>query len=132
MRILIDTNCYSDFDGGDPETIRRLQTAIEVWVPFIVLGELHAGFELGTQKARNEKQLDAFLSEPTVGILEPDHETARRYGQVFQSLRQQGTPIPTNDVWIAALALQHSLVLDSADKHFLYVEGLSLLRRSIT
>jgi tRNA(fMet)-specific endonuclease VapC len=130
MRILIDTNCYSEFDGGDPGTIRRLQTATEVWVPIIVLGELYAGFELGTQQERNEKQLEAFLSVPTVGVLIPDHETGRRYGHVFQSLRRQGTPIPTNDVWIAALALQHDLVLDSADKHFLYVQGLSLLRRS--
>lgn len=128
MRILIDTNCYSEFDDGNPDTIRRLQTAEEVWVPIIVLGELYAGFELGTKKERNEKQLEAFLSEPTVSVLIPDHETARRYGQVFQSLRRQGTPIPTNDVWIAALALQHDLLLDSADKHFLYVEGLSLLR----
>jgi tRNA(fMet)-specific endonuclease VapC len=130
MRILIDTNCYSEFDGGNWDTIQRLQTAEEVWIPVIVLGELYAGFELGTQKEQNEKQLATFLNEPTVGVLVPDHETARRYGQVFQSLRRQGTPIPTNDVWIAALALQHDLLLDSADKHFLYVEGLSLLRRS--
>jgi tRNA(fMet)-specific endonuclease VapC len=129
MRILIDTNCYSEIDEGDPETINRVQSATEVWVPLIVLGELYAGFELGSQKEQNEKQLESFLSRPSVGVLLPDHETAHRYGQVFQSLRRQGTPIPTNDVWIAALALQHDLVLDSADKHFTYVPGLMLLRR---
>jgi tRNA(fMet)-specific endonuclease VapC len=129
MRILIDTNCYSEIDEGDPETIKRIQSATEVWLPLIVLGELYAGFELGSQKVRNEKQLDDFLSRPSVGILIPDKQTAREYGKVFQSLRRQGTPIPTNDIWISALALQHGLVLDSSDKHFAYVPGLLLLRR---
>ena len=129
MRILIDTNCYSEIDDGDPETIGRVQSATEVWVPLIVLGELYAGFELGSQKEQNEKQLQSFLSRPSTGVLFPDDDTARRYGQVFQSLRRQGTPIPTNDIWIAALALQHDLVLDSSDKHFMYVPGLMLLRR---
>jgi tRNA(fMet)-specific endonuclease VapC len=129
MRILIDTNCYSEIDEGDPEAIGRVQSATEVWVPLIVLGELYAGFELGTRRDRNEKQLEDFLSQPTVRVLLPDKETARQYGRVFQTLRRQGTPIPTNDIWIAALALQHDLILDSADKHFLYVPGLMLLRR---
>ena len=129
MRILIDTNCYSEIDEGNPETINRIQSATEVWMPLIVLGELYAGFELGSQKEQNEKQLESFLSRPSVGVLLPDNETARQYGQVFQSLRQRGTPIPTNDIWIAALALQHDLVVDSADRHFAYVPGLILLRR---
>ena len=129
MRILIDTNCYSEIDDSDPDAINRVQSATEVWVPLIVLGELFAGFELGTQRERNEKQLEDFLSRPSVGVLMPDVETARHYGQVVYQLRRQGTPIPTNDIWIAALALQHSLVLDSSDKHFLYVPGLMLLRR---
>ena len=129
MRILIDTNCYSEIDEGDPETINRVQSATEVWVPLIVLGELYAGFELGTQRERNERQLEDFLNRPSVGVLFPDGETARHYGRVFQQLRRQGTPIPTNDIWIAALALQHDLILDSSDKHFMYVPGLVLLRR---
>lgn len=129
MRILIDTNCYSEIDEGDQETINRVQAATEVWVPLIVLGELFAGFELGSQKERNEKQLEDFLSQPSVGVIHPDDQTARHYGRVFQLLRRQGTPIPTNDIWIAALALQHQLVLDSADKHFAYVPGLLLVRR---
>ena len=131
MRILIDTNCYSEIDEGDPETISRVESATELWVPLIVLGELYTGFELGSQKERNEKQLEGFLSRPSVGVLFPDGDTARHYGRIFQSLRRQGTPIPTNDIWIAALALQHQLVLDSADKHFAYVPGLLLLRRKM-
>lgn len=132
MRILIDTNCYSEIDDGDPDTIARVQSATEVWVPLIVLGELYAGFELGMQKERNEKQLEDFLSQPSVDVLYPDDETARDYGRVFQQLRRQGTPIPTNDIWIAALALQHGLVLDSSDRHFMYVPGLMLLRRRMS
>jgi tRNA(fMet)-specific endonuclease VapC len=131
MRLLLDTNSYSEIDDGDPGAIKRVQSATEVWLPLIVLAELYAGFELGSKKEENEKQLERFLSMPSVGVLLPDHETARHYGRLFQFLRRQGTPIPTNDVWIAALALQHGLVLDSADKHFLWVPGLSLLRRTM-
>jgi predicted nucleic acid-binding protein len=129
MRILIDTKCYSELDEGEPEAINRIQTATEVWVPLIVLGELFAGFELGSRKELNEKQLEDFLARPSVRVMFPDGETARHYGRIFQLLRRQGTPIPTNEIWIAALALQHQLVLDSADRHFTYVPGLMLLRR---
>lgn len=77
-----------------------------------------------------KKQLNEFLRRPAVGVLLPDNETARHYSRLFQFLRRQGTPIPTNDVWIAALALQHDLILDSADKHFLRVPNISLLRQT--
>ncbi len=129
MRILIDTNCHSAIDDGDPETIGRIESAHEVWVPFIVLGELYSGFERGTQKEQKEQQLRSFLSKPSVGVLLPDQDTAQKYGHVFQALRRRGTPIPTNDIWIAALALQHDLVLESSDRHFLYVPGLQILRQ---
>jgi len=130
MRLLIDTNCYSDMDEGDSEIVRRIQSATEVWLPVIALGELYAGFELGVRKERNEKQLHEFLSQPGVGILLPDEETARHYSKIFHALRRQGTPIPTNDIWIAALALQHDLPLDSGDRHFQHVPGLLLIRRN--
>jgi tRNA(fMet)-specific endonuclease VapC len=128
MRILIDTNCYSVIDKGDPETIRRIESAHEVWLPFIALGELYAGFEHGAQKNENEQQLHDFLSRPSVDVLYADHDTTREYGQIFHVLRRQGTPIPTNDIWIAALAIQHDLLLTTSDKHFLHVPGLKILR----
>lgn len=128
MRILIDTNCYSAIDKGDLETIRRIESAHEVWLPFIVLGELYAGFELGTQKSENEQQLQDFLSRPSVDVLYSDQDTTREYGRIFHALRRQGTPIPTNDIWIAALAMQHDLLLTTSDQHFLYVPGLQILR----
>jgi tRNA(fMet)-specific endonuclease VapC len=128
MRILIDTNCYSAIDGGELETIRRIESAHEVWLPFIVLGELYAGFELGTQKEKNEQQLQSFLSRSSIGVLYADGNTASMYGRVFQSLRRRGTPIPTNDIWIAALALQHDLLVMTSDQHFLFVPDLQILR----
>jgi tRNA(fMet)-specific endonuclease VapC len=128
MRILIDTNCYSAIDGGELETIRRIESAHEVWLPFIVLGELYAGFELGTQKEKNDQQLQSFLSRSSIGVLYADGNTASMYGRVFQSLRRRGTPIPTNDIWIAALALQHDLLVMTSDQHFLFVPDLQILR----
>jgi tRNA(fMet)-specific endonuclease VapC len=89
---------------------------------------LYAGFELGSQKEKNEQQLQSFLSRPAVGVLYADSDTAQRYGQLFQALRRHGTPIPTNDIWIAALALQHNLLVTTSDKHFLFVPDLQILR----
>lgn len=127
MRLLIDTNRYSDMDAGDRAVVERFEAATELWLPLIVLGELFSGFELGARPAENEKQLEGFLSQPQVGVLFPTEQTARRYGAVFSILRRQGTPIPTNDIWIAAQALEHDLVLDTRDSHFEHVPGLMLV-----
>jgi predicted nucleic acid-binding protein len=126
MRLLIDTNRYADMDAGDLEVIQRFESADELWLPLIVLGELYAGFELGDRKEQNEEQLGEFLDQSYAGVLYPDEGTAHRYGEVFALLRRRGTPIPTNDMWIAALALQHDLTLDTRDVHFERVPGLRL------
>jgi tRNA(fMet)-specific endonuclease VapC len=83
-----------------------------------VLGELRAGFAVGSQGSRNEAVLRSFLLKPGIGVLYPDEQTTHHYGAVYRQLRKQGTPIPTNDMWIAALVLQHSLVLFARDAHF--------------
>ncbi len=127
MRLLIDTNRYSDMDEGDPEVVQRFESAKELWLPIIVLGELFAGFELGNRKDLNEKQLKDFIERLSVVLLHLDETTARYYGEIFRVLRLHGTPIPTNDIWIAALALQHDLTLDSRDQHFQHVPGLKLV-----
>ena len=87
-------------------------------MPFVVLGELRAGFAAGSQEARNEAVLRRFLLKPGVGILYADEQTTHHYASVYRQLRKQGTPIPTNDMWIAALVLEHSLVLCARDAHF--------------
>jgi tRNA(fMet)-specific endonuclease VapC len=118
VRLALDTNRYSDLSRGDESLAETIEYADEVWLPFIVLGELRAGFAVGTQGPRNEATLRRFLLKPGVGILYADEQTTHHYGAVYRQLRKQGTPIPTNDMWIAALVLQHSLVLCARDAHF--------------
>lgn len=118
MKIALDTNRYTDLFRGDALVADMVAVADEVWLPFIVLGELRAGFAAGSQEARNEAVLRRFLIKPDVGVLYPDEQTTHHYANVYRQLRRQGTPIPTNDMWIAALVLQHSLVLFARDAHF--------------
>ena len=118
MRLALDTNRYTDLCRGHVSVVKTVELADEVWLPFIVLAELRAGFAVGTQGPRNEAVLRRFLLKPGVGVLYADEQTTHHYGSVYRQLRKQGTPIPTNDMWIAALVLQHSLVLCARDAHF--------------
>ncbi len=118
MRLALDTNRYTDLCRGERSVIETVERADEVWLPFIVVGELRAGFAVGTQGPRNEAILRRFLLKPGVRILYAGEQTTHHYAQVYRQLRKQGTPIPTNDMWIAALVLEHSLVLCARDAHF--------------
>ena len=118
MRIALDTNRYVDFARGDQPLVELLEHAEEIFLPLIVLAELRAGFAVGTRGAHNEGGLRRFLLRSGVSILFPDEQTTHHYAAAFRQLRQQGTPIPTNDLWIAALVMQHQLVLCSRDAHF--------------
>ena len=118
MKLALDTNRYTDLCRGDASVIATVELADEVWLPFIVVGKLRAGFAAGTQGPRNEAVLRRFLLKPRVGVLYADDQTTHHYANIFRQLRKQGMPIPTNDMWIAALALQHSLVLFARDAHF--------------
>lgn len=118
MRILIDTNRYRDFCANDPAAVDRVQLAETIGLPFVALAELRAGFLCGTAGRKNESVLVRFLNSPRVVILYPDENTTHHYARIFHQLRRQGTPIPTNDMWIAALAVQHDLPLFSRDRHF--------------
>jgi len=118
MIIAIDTNRYRDFCEGKDDAVERFRRATRICVPFPVLAELRAGFECGTLAKRNEAFLSTFLNSPRVTCLFADEQTAFHYARIFRQLREQGTPIPTNDIWIAALVVQHNLLLYSRDKHF--------------
>jgi tRNA(fMet)-specific endonuclease VapC len=118
VRLALDTNRYTDLCRGDRSVVETVELADEVWLPFVVLGELRAGFAVGTQGPRNESVLRRFLMKPGVGVLYADEQTTHHYGGVYRQLRKQGTPIPSNDMWVAALVLQHSLVLCARDTHF--------------
>jgi tRNA(fMet)-specific endonuclease VapC len=118
VKLALDTNRYTDLCRGDVSVVETIELAEEVWLPFIVLGELRAGFAVGSQGPRNEAVLRRFLLKPAVRVLFADEQTTHHYAAVFRQLRKQGTPIPTNDIWIAALVLQHSLILFARDAHF--------------
>ncbi len=118
MRVALDTNRLTDLFQGDAELADRLGECDEVWLPLVVLAEIKAGFYGGSQQHRNEKLLQSFLAKPTVGVLLLERETAEHYARLLVQLKRAGTPIPDNDLWIAALALQHDLQLITRDHHF--------------
>lgn len=118
MRLALDTNRYVDLCRGVEGVTEVLEAAAEIHVPFVVLAELRAGFAVGTQSIANERVLRRFLLKEGVSVLFPDEDTTHHYSSIYRQLRVQGTPIPTNDIWIAALVLQHDLVLYARDHHF--------------
>ena len=126
--IVLDTNAYSRAFRGDPAAVGPLSAAGEIHLPLIVLGELLAGFAAGSHQERNRRDLAEFMSAPRVSLMRPDERTAHRYAAVVHTLRQAGNPIPANDVWIAALALQAGMPLLTFDTHFQWVPGLALVR----
>jgi tRNA(fMet)-specific endonuclease VapC len=118
VRLALDTNRYVDLCKGVEETARLVSTAEAVFLPFVVVAELRAGFVLGKRAAENERVLRRFLLKEGVSVMFPDDQTTHHYAAAYRQLRRQGTPIPTNDLWIAALVLQHNLRLHDRDRHF--------------
>lgn len=127
MRLALDTNAYRAAADSEPRTVGFLGRAEEIWVPYVVLGELRAGFAAGTLPLKNEAGLTRFLNSPRVRVLFADDQTTRQYAFLYAQLRRQGTPIPTNDLWIAALVVQHDLLLLSSDAHFTHLPQIARL-----
>lgn len=127
LRIALDANRYVDFCRGDEHVVALVRRTADIQLPFIVVAELRAGFRLGTRGEANERRLAEFLRSPRVSVLFADEGTTHVYAGLFAELRAAGTPIPTNDLWIAALVLQHDLTLVSRDRHFDAVRGVSRL-----
>jgi tRNA(fMet)-specific endonuclease VapC len=122
--VLIDTNAYSAFKQGKQEAVEVIQSATRLAFNSTVLGELLAGFALGTREDKNRGELRQFLASARVHILTVDEDTAAHYASVYRNLRNKGQPVPTNDMWIAASALQYGYALFSYDRHFQAVDGL--------
>ena len=122
--ILLDTNVLSEFFFGDPETVEAFQRASSLAVNTIVLGELLAGFAMGNRSGENRRLLARFLANPRVSVHPLGPDTAEHYASVFAQLRRKGRPIPTNDMWVAASALEHGLALLTRDAHFAAIDGL--------
>jgi predicted nucleic acid-binding protein len=118
VRVALDTNRLTDLFQGDRALAERLETCDEIRIPLMVLAEIKAGFYGGTQQHRNELLLRKLLSKTTVEVLLPGRETAEQYARLFVQLKRAGTPVPDNDLWIAALVLGHDLFLITRDRHF--------------
>lgn len=127
MKIALDSNAYSDSARGNPKLVQLLQSVDEIFLPIIVVAELRAGFMYGTQSTANESKLIQFLDSERVSILHINEQTTHHYARLFAFLRAQGTPVPTNDLWIAALVLQHDLPLATQDAHFKKIPQIYLV-----
>jgi predicted nucleic acid-binding protein len=122
--ILIDTNAYAAFKQGYAEAISVIQEASAIALNTVVLGELLSGFAMGVREDSNRTELARFMDSPRVVVLPLDQDTAGHYARIYSALKKAATPIPTNDMWIAASALQHGLSLFTFDRHFQTVAGL--------
>jgi len=118
LKIAIDSNRYSDLCRGIPEVVEVVENALEIHVPLIVVAEQRAGFAHGAARAKHERVLTKFLNNPGVFVLVPDEQTTFFYADLYAYLRKKGKPVPTNDLWIAALVVQHSLTLFDRDSDF--------------
>ena len=118
MTLCIDTNAYAAFKRGHKQIQELLEAADEVLIPTIVLGELYAGFAIGSRESANLRELGSFLHTPGVTIAPVSERVAERYGSLMRTLKTQGMPIPINDVWIASIALETSARILSLDPHF--------------
>jgi tRNA(fMet)-specific endonuclease VapC len=125
-KILLDTNAYVRFLRGDEKVMAYLAQADCVYMSVFVLGELLAGFRAGSKEKDNKQLLERFLLKPTVSVLEATMETADIFGLIMASLRKSGTPIPINDVWIAAHSLETGSILVTYDVHFALIPGLRI------
>ena len=127
LRIAIDSNRYVDFCKGEETIVGVVRRARQIVLPFIVVAELRAGFRFGSRAKKNESVFSRFLQSERVAILFADEGTTFCYAELFAELRRSGTPVPTNDLWIAALVIQHGLTLCSRDRHFDHFARLSRL-----
>lgn len=122
--ILIDTNAYVSFKLGKQSIIEIFQYAESLAMSPIVIGELLSGFECGNKTKKNRSELQQFFQSSRVRLFPLTSDTANFYSQIYLSLRKKGKPIPSNDMWIAAQALENGCVLCSFDKHFKSIDGL--------
>ncbi len=123
-KYLLDTNMVIALFADDTAVKDNLAKAEEVFVPSIVIGELGFGARKSARVKENLERIDEFVANSVV--LACDTETARRYGEIKNALRIKGHPIPENDIWIAAIALQHDLTLTTRDTHFSEIENLKV------
>lgn len=125
-QLLIDTNVYVAFKRNNHAVVDLMRQAESIAINTVVLGKLLAGFKGGIRETANRSELDQFLDSPRVELLVLDESSADFFALIFNNLKQIGKPVPTNDIWIAASAMQHGRSLATLDSHFSYIAGLSL------
>jgi tRNA(fMet)-specific endonuclease VapC len=126
--ISIDTNIYVAFKQGNADVVSALRRCDSIGVDVTVIAELLSGFKYGGKEKKNRSDLETFLDTPRVRILDHDFSTAEFYAILFNHLKKNGTPVPTNDIWIAANALRFGIALLTLDNHFNYFNGLALVK----
>jgi tRNA(fMet)-specific endonuclease VapC len=126
-RLLIDTNIYSYALRGDDGVVEVLRKAEQIGFSVISIGELLSGFKGGGREQKNREELENFLDSPRVVVYSVDEDTSEFYAEILNNLREIGRPVPTNDIWIAAVAFQNGLKLFTKDNHFKAIAGLSLV-----
>ena len=117
-RYCLDTSAYSQMKRGESRVVELVDRAEWIGMPCVVLGELHAGFRSASRRKQNETELEDFLAQPSVEELPVDGEVARVFGDLVAELRRRGTPLPSNDIWIAATCARAGATLLSFDSHF--------------
>jgi tRNA(fMet)-specific endonuclease VapC len=127
-KILLDTNAYVAFMKGSPEVLDAIAEADLVLMSVVVLGELFTGFYGGSKFQRNKEQLDIFLEKSKVKLLNVTYETSEVFGEIKNKLKKAGTPVPINDVWIAAQAIETGSKLATLDDHFDRISGIRKTR----
>ena len=125
MRVLLDSNAYSEFMRGNNHAGEIVRGAEQILLSAVVIGEQLYGFRQGPRFQQNLAELRSFLERPYVSFVPVGPVTADRYSRIMVSLRAKGRPIPTNDVWIAAHAMETGADLVSADRHFEHVDGIA-------
>lgn len=126
-RMLLDTNVYSLAMRGDSHVVEILKRTAHIGLSAVSIGELLSGFALGGRETKNRAELEEFLDSPRVYLYTIDETTADFYARVLMGLHSKGRPIPTNDIWIAAVCFQHGLKLFTKDRHFENIDGLFLI-----
>ena len=126
-QLLIDTNIYSYALRGDDDVVEVLRKSEQIGISVISIGELLSGFKGGGREKKNREELEIFLDSPRVVVYPVDEDTSEFYAEIINNLREIGKPVPTNDVWIAAIAFQNGLKLFTKDIHFETIPGLPLV-----
>jgi tRNA(fMet)-specific endonuclease VapC len=128
LKLVIDTNIYSDYAEGLQEVVDILATHGEnIFIPSVVLGELYYGFLKGRKQEYNEEKLQELIDRLQIGIIDVNRDVARKYSLIFRSLQKKGSKIPINDVWIAACCMEVGGTLLTRDTHFKHVDQIDLI-----